>query len=80
MVWYQAAAGQLLDDGLVSASDATRCVNVFYAQQPLALVGTRIQPARQCASQGARMQRTSGGGGEAAYVMAVVQLFDVPFF
>ena len=61
----QATGGELLQDGLVRARNAARGVYVFHAHQPLTLVGSGIEPTGQCRYQGARMQRASGGGGEA---------------
>ncbi len=53
---------QLRQDGLCCTCHATRRVDIFNANQPPALVGTRIQPARQCRDQRPGMQRPRGGG------------------
>ena len=52
----QAAFRQLLQDELVRTSLAARRVDVFDAHQPLAVMGSRIQPTRQCCYQRAGVQ------------------------
>lgn len=47
----QAASGQLLQDEVVCARNATRCVDVFNAHQPLATVGAGVQPTGQRSHQ-----------------------------
>eukprot|EP01034_Spumella_vulgaris_P044734 gene44734-55663_t len=60
----QAAALQLVEDGLVGPGDAARGIDILESHQPLALGGPRIQPTGQCGHQRACMQWPGSFHGE----------------
>ena len=64
----QSTRSQLTQDVLVRTFDGAWCIHIFNTNQPTTMVRARIEPTRQRRYQGAHMQRTRGGGREAANV------------
>ena len=56
---------QLRHDGLVGTGDDTRRIDVFDAQQPLPVMGARVQVAGHRGQQGSVVQGTAGAGRKA---------------
>jgi hypothetical protein len=56
----QTALLKLLEDQFVSTLYATRCIDIFHANQPLAMVRAGIEVAGQSRYQRASMQFTGG--------------------